>query len=809
MGRILKRFFKFDKVMGVIILLTAAGLVYGLWPWGPTVQARGFLSLQLTDSASMDAIPVGEIVEARTETSKTAYLGSGRYSLDASIGAVHYKDSQGDWENIDNTITNGIMDRAGYNFRLLQSGFDAGQIVEFSVGSSYIRLQPMALEYSNDLKQIQQISMPQAVMGVVTNTPVQLLSGMDSQQGKVTWVGAYGPNRDFEWMTQPTRLMKLLTIQDYNDLPLPPEYIIDGGNPYLRLNMIFAPSSDMNIYVDGTLWDKSSMVQTFGRVEFCKDGKTLWDFAPLLYWDSGDSYGESVKTLRGAGQSLYIEIRVPYSWLQTSIYPVFIDATIELFPTNYRYFHADAWNGDLKWLVDEPDGASPASSPSSNLNKTGSKLVQGFASESVNETSLSAGHWGFYLWGNHSGTTLEVSFFVEVRKNDVTGTLLATSGYTPNLTTTETEYYTYLDFPQTAWTPGDKVWVGIYTYVTTAQVGRYAYFYYDHSSRLSRVVDPAVDVVVGNGADDGMIWTPGTNFDSVSAYHTAGQSATSEYSLFARWTGVTISGTILSSNMSVRGYSVTGTPALKVRGVDEDNPAAPTSQAEFLADALTDASVDWDGAWTVSQWNDSPSLNTIFQELVDSYTVDNDTVMVQIWDDQASANQFNRAHTYESNSAYGAKLHIEYEVGGGEADISNAPAYVNLGVVYTNSTYWSHNATLGYEPTWPLTDGQCTFNLTNVGAGLIDVSINSTDFTGGAGWVLDTVQGTDQVVMRAGRSNIANMGQMVTLNGTQQSFLVSMASGNSTYWEVSLNSSLVHTDGMGKAALITIVGSTS
>ena len=279
--------------------------------------------------------PGDEIIEKRTRTTKTTYLGETpdgkqEYALDASIGSVHYKDSQGNWQNINNQIVNGVMDEAGYTFRLLQSTFNAGQVVEFAKGGEYVRLQPMALEWTNNLSQIQQISMPQTVTGTVTNVPVQLLPGIDSQQGKITWLNAYGAGRDFTWATQPTRLTKILTIPGLTNLPSPPSYIISGGNPVLRLNMIFAPSSGVEIYVDGKLWNKSTTVQTFERIEFKKNGQTLWDFAPLLYWDSADNQGESIKTLRKAGNSLYIEIQVPYSWLQTATYPVYIDTTIDV-----------------------------------------------------------------------------------------------------------------------------------------------------------------------------------------------------------------------------------------------------------------------------------------------------------------------------------------------------------------------------------------------------------------------------------------------------------------------------------------------
>jgi len=65
-------------------------------------------------------------------------------------------------------------------------------------------------------------------------------------------------------------------------------------------------------------------------IEFRKDGETLWDFAPIKYWDSSgnpEGEGECIKTVRRVGNSLYTEVRVPYEWLRNAVYPVYIDAS--------------------------------------------------------------------------------------------------------------------------------------------------------------------------------------------------------------------------------------------------------------------------------------------------------------------------------------------------------------------------------------------------------------------------------------------------------------------------------------------------
>ncbi len=133
-----------------------------------------------------------------------------------------------------------------------------------------------------------------------------------------------------------------------------------------------------------------------------------------------------------------------------------------------------------------------------------------------------------------------------------------------------------------------------------------------------------------------------------------------------RWTGVSIEGTIdVSYIQCYPEYAGTATPELKVYGVDEDNPAAPTSKAEFDADPLTTAAVDWDGLWTTDTWNQSPSLNGIFQELVDTYTISDDAVMVQLKNDhgEPGVDEYNCCEHYDSSSTVAPKLHIEYTAG--------------------------------------------------------------------------------------------------------------------------------------------------
>jgi hypothetical protein len=204
-----------------------------------------------------------------------------------------------------------------------------------------------------------------------------------------------------------------------------------------------------------------------------------------------------------------------------------------------------------------------------------------------------------------------------------------------------------------------------------------------------------IDVQVGAGADDGYRASGAYGFQPASSNGYCGYSSNSNFYYlhnFQRFTGVTLEATIDVAYLQCYQYgSIAGSPELKVYGVDEDNPAAPTSAAEFDADPLTSAAVDWDGLWTINNWNNSPSLVSIVQELVDSYTISGDAIMFQTKNDKAPYNDYNNARSYNSDPAYAVKLHIEYTAGGTTAKTSaengaGAEGSALQGVMYRGET---------------------------------------------------------------------------------------------------------------------------
>jgi hypothetical protein len=312
--------------IGIVAILSMS---FYYWNTPRVMASYAPVSISIVQYREAD---IGEITEQRTQNSKTEYLGNGKYALDVKTSPIHYKDASGNWQNIDNAFNNNVMSQDDVTVSILQSTFNAGQIIEFADEGGYVRLQPMALQWTNDSSMIQEISMPLAVAGVISNPTVNLLASKTSvvgHKGQIYWSNAYGNGIDFKWWCEPSALKKNLIINEFESLPTPEKYILDGENPALVLNLIFAPSKNLEIYIDGALWDTKKMVQTYNTIEFKKNGTMLWGFKPLRYWDSARGHGQSVATLSKSGNSLYISVKVPYEWLRIATYPVFVDTNVD------------------------------------------------------------------------------------------------------------------------------------------------------------------------------------------------------------------------------------------------------------------------------------------------------------------------------------------------------------------------------------------------------------------------------------------------------------------------------------------------
>ncbi|KKK69935.1 hypothetical protein LCGC14_2929060, partial [marine sediment metagenome] len=135
------------------------------------------------------------------------------------------------------------------------------------------------------------------------------------------------------WQTQTARLAKLLTINAPTDLPAVDQFILDGGNPVLELNLIFAFSAGVTPYINGQPWGKGQNAgdrDTQGLVEF-RDGQgnVLWWFNLPRSWDAEGNEQIGTFRFKKQGNSLYVSHRVPLSFVQGAVYPLMVDVTID------------------------------------------------------------------------------------------------------------------------------------------------------------------------------------------------------------------------------------------------------------------------------------------------------------------------------------------------------------------------------------------------------------------------------------------------------------------------------------------------
>jgi len=208
---------------------------------------------------------------------------------------------------------------ADYTLRI-KAAFNGAPLLQYTdvASGAWVTLQPQQLNWTNDSNSVQMIS---AVQGVTA----ELADDM------VRWPGAYGAGRDFVYINHPKRLIKHLVLQ--SALSTPSAAILSGANPCLQLQFILNWDG-ADVYIDGALWDGKTARTTANRIEFrVDDVPVYWLDAPTAWDATGENYATGVVLrTRKAGNNLYIEVRVPYAWLQGAQYPVMVDPTLTLQP---------------------------------------------------------------------------------------------------------------------------------------------------------------------------------------------------------------------------------------------------------------------------------------------------------------------------------------------------------------------------------------------------------------------------------------------------------------------------------------------
>lgn len=261
-------------------------------------------------------------VKARHRTGITLRNPStGKCCFESQVGQIYHRlDGQEACSDWGAGVAPWQYQMTGCDFHLFAlSRFDQGQILKWldPVSGKYVTFQPMALQWTNDLDQIQQISMPQSVVAQVSGD-------------ELYWPDAYGLKRHFKYVASTSKLNKLLILEE-GSLPA-------TSYDTLGLNFIMAMSSGVTPYIDSgsglQAWDKKTQRDTVKAIEFrLTDGTVIWSFAAPTAYDSSNDIetGSTTGTIRlkKRGGSLYVSVRFPKAWLDAAQYPVMIDPTVD------------------------------------------------------------------------------------------------------------------------------------------------------------------------------------------------------------------------------------------------------------------------------------------------------------------------------------------------------------------------------------------------------------------------------------------------------------------------------------------------
>lgn len=207
----------------------------------------------------------------------------------------------------------------------------SGNVVKFTRDGVEMTLLPMALNWNNDLSQLEQISMPQSVSPYISSSTI-------------SYNNAYGTGIDLIYEVQPNQVKENIFIFSLGSLPTPAQYVMDGGNPQLEVGFQLSTNAQ-HIELNGVDWDKSSEISTTNDVIVKNSqGDILYTLPrPYAVDSSGDiQYGKYV--FKKSANKLYVRLYIPYSWLQTANYPVAIDPT---FTVDYSPIPAEHLQGGI------------------------------------------------------------------------------------------------------------------------------------------------------------------------------------------------------------------------------------------------------------------------------------------------------------------------------------------------------------------------------------------------------------------------------------------------------------------------------
>ena len=275
--------------------------------------------------AAVQAAHPGATVVERGRNVLRHQIGN-RTIVDAESGPLHISGTETEIDTAwlaDTGVWQWKMEQADYSAHA-RSVFNVGNILEYRdrATGEWVIFDPQSLNWINQDNSRQQIAIKQAITGQVTGDVMG-------------FPAAWGAGRHFRYQLETGRLQKLITIDSAANLPAA---TVQGPTIWLEAEFSLSHSAGVALYLDGVLWAKQNnvRVRTASRVEFrdAATGQTvLWFLDFPRAWDSStplkSTIGQIEVRRQGGASNLFITVRIPKTWIDQAIFPIFIDPTID------------------------------------------------------------------------------------------------------------------------------------------------------------------------------------------------------------------------------------------------------------------------------------------------------------------------------------------------------------------------------------------------------------------------------------------------------------------------------------------------
>lgn len=172
----------------------------------------------------------------------------------------------------------------------------------------------------------------------------------DGEHNKVAYTGAF-LNTTVEYRAYSIGVKEVFVL---SELPTNDGKIADS---YLEYTGELTWDSGLSIWVDGIEYPDKTFT-TSSSVDFrdTATNETVFSFLAPIAWDSADSRCTAVYDVKVSADKVQYGLRVPYSWLQTAVFPVTIDPSFTA--RTETYFNATSLTTPYDAVVDKPTGTA-------------------------------------------------------------------------------------------------------------------------------------------------------------------------------------------------------------------------------------------------------------------------------------------------------------------------------------------------------------------------------------------------------------------------------------------------------------------